>query len=222
MVVSVVEIFNMALSACGVDGFVAAEDENTKEAKVCRMWYPSVRDNLMAAAPWASVKAFARLALLATRDKSAAWTTADPNPQFLYAYALPADLAHPYHLQSYARFSYDLCGDVRVISTDEPTPILHYSARRENVSLWEQGLQMAIIHTLATHIARPVTGRSGTVQENAQIAMMHVEQAQRNSANGEDLAEDMLPDWIAARGYNDQRPVRFFYPFSTVNFGASL
>lgn len=214
---SVVEIFNQALSACGAEIGITDPDENSREAALCRLWYPTVRDNVLAAARWPSTRRYARLALMQERDFQAAWGSSDPDPEFRYAFGPPADLQLPYHLQSYGRFAYRR----GVISANEPTPILYYNAKVSNPADWETGLRLAVVHTLATYLAKPLTGRSSTLEENASMAFGLIEEVQTRAANEEQVAEEVLPSWIQARGYANPQQPRFFYPLNSLNVAKS-
>lgn len=216
-----VAIFNRALSACGAEAEIADPDENSREAATCRLWYPFVRDNVLASAPWPSVRKMARLARIATRASNSEWASGAPNPRYRFAYAPPSDLLQPYHLNSYLPFSFDLVGAQRAFSMDEETPIMHYNARVEDPSAWEPKLALAITHTLATYLAIPITGRSQRLQENAQLAFGAVEEAQTAAANSQDQREENLPDWFQVRGYDNFSQQRFYYPMQSLSVAMS-
>jgi hypothetical protein len=213
---ALVDIFNRALSACGAEIGITAPDENSREAALCRLWYPAVRDNVLAAAPWPSVRRYARLARLQERNFDAEWQTSDPSPRYRFAFALPSDLLQPYHLNSYRPFEIALRGASRTLSADEEHPILYYNMRVEDTSAWEPNLSLAVVHTLATYIAIPLTGRSSRLQENAELAFMMIEDAQTAAANASSEIEETLPDWLQARGYANPMISRYYYPMQTL------
>jgi hypothetical protein len=221
MPTGLVELYNLALSACGSVQSVSDPLERSREADLCRLWFPTARDSVLAAAPWPSVRKYARLALLVERDQSEPWLASDPDPEFRYSYAIPSDMIHPYHLQSFRRFTYGLVGANRVISTDDPAPILFYNSRQEEVENWEPGLRFAAMYTLAFHIARPLTGRGGTQETNATLAQLYVDEAATRAANGQEDPKDVLPDWLQARGYADAAFERWFYPMQSLNLSVS-
>jgi hypothetical protein len=214
---AVVDVFNRALSACGVELGITDPDENSREAALCRLWYPIVRDNVQSAARWPSLRRYARLALAKERDFDEDWVSSDPAPSFRYRYAAPADLLLPYHLSTYERFEYFS----RLISTNEPEAILYYNAKVENPAQWETGLELAVIHTLATYLAIPLTGRSSRLEENAQLAFVRIEEAQTLAANAENDYAETLPDWIQARGYANPTIEKYFYPLRELKLGVT-
>lgn len=207
------ELFSLALSACGSDFGVSDPEEQSREAALCRLWYPEVRDQLIAAAPWPSVRAYSRLALLTERDESALWTPSAPAPHMRFAYSIPADLLHPYYLSTYERFEY--LG--RRISTNAEQPILFYNRREDDLSKWDQGLKDAIIHALASRIARPLTGRNEIVGQNFELAQLRTQQAQVAAANSQDMQQEELPDWLQVRGSSISSPTKYFHPFTSLN-----
>lgn len=213
MSTGLVNIFNLALSACGSQASVSDPDENSREAALCRLWYDQTRDTIMASAPWPSVRRYARLAQL--REKGDLWLAGDPSPQFRFSYAIPSDMLHPYRMESYQRFELSSVASGRIISSNEEQPILLYNIRVNDTALWESGLRTAIIYGLAVNLAIPLTGRSQRLQENFQIASQQIEDAQVNAANSSQIQEDHLPDWLQARGYAYGGVEKFVYPFQT-------
>lgn len=219
---ALVDIYNRALSACGVEIGVTEPEENSREAALCRLWYTTVRNNVLASAPWPSVRKCARLARIATRDPSGIWLPGDPSPKYLYAYAPPSDMLHPYYLDTFGRFDYGIVGANRALSCNEPAPLLYYNARMEDTSLWEEGLTLAVIHTLATYLTTPLTGRGQLLEQNIQLAFMQIDAAQTSAANAMHEEHEVLPEWLQVRGYGNSGSERFFYPMQTLAVGASI
>lgn len=214
---SLVDVWNRALSAAGGEDGIADPAENSREAALCRQWYPFVRDMVQGAAPWPSVTTYARLPRLAERDQTAVWVPGDPTPAFRFSFGTPELMLRPYHLQSYARFHYL----AKTISTDEEFPILYYLARVSDPALWDHDLEIAITHMLAAYIAKPLSGRSQNLEENMQIAQMRTEDARALAANSQAQAQETLPDWLQVRGFGNLPVDKFFYPMGHLNLEAS-
>lgn len=215
-----VSIFNMALNAVGTRDDVAATNEVSREAEVCRLWFEPTRDQVLRAAPWPSAKAHERLAVLATRDETLAWQNTDPDPGFLFAYGVPSNMLTPRYSTSYARFSYSQWQDKNVIMSNEEAMILCYTKRQTLVPLWDQALRMAIAHALAAYICMPLIGkaaRAKNAQDNANALIM---QAREQAANDDNDFLDTVPDWFVARGYAGSAPLaRFYWPLGPmINF----
>jgi len=208
---SLVNVYNLALSACGADTSISSPTERSREADLCQTWYPFIRDLAASGAPWPSVRAYARLALLTERDRADPWLSSDPAPTWKYGYSKPENLLHPYHLATFDRFDF-LQGQ---IMTDNKEPILHYNRREEDPSKWDHGYFTAVVHLLAARIARPLTGTARVVQENFEIAETQRMSVLSAFVNGVDTQVDALPDWLQARGTDIATPVKFIYPFQT-------
>lgn len=220
MAQSKVGLFNLALSACGSSASVSSETENSREAELCSLWYETSRDVVQGAAPWATVRRYQRLALRQERVGDQ-WAPSDPAPAFRYAYATPAGMLQPYHLESFSRFEYSSYSGGRQISCDEDAPILYYNARVEDISQWETGLYIATFHDLAFRIAKALTGRDSTVQMNFELARDQINSMLVMAMNSEHKPVEHLPDWLAIRGYSEPNQTRFVYPFPTYAYGSS-
>lgn len=216
MVPDEVSIFNLALNAIGGRSNLSSTTERDRGAEVCRLWYPVVRDQVLAAAPWPSCKAFSRLALLKQRSDEP-WVSTDPEPGYTYAYSSPNDMLHPRYISDFSKFSLSsYAGNIKAVNTNIPDPVLIYTKRNYVVGSWESELQMAIAYGLAANIAMPVTGKAARAQLMIQQANDLVLTARQNAANEGDETYETLPDWIAARGYSMPSTVRFFYPMGAL------
>lgn len=208
-----VSIFNMALNAVGTRDNVSAVNEVSREAEVCRLWFEPTRDQVLRAAPWPSAKAHARLAVLATRDDTLAWTATDPDPGFRYAYAVPSDLLVPRFSTSYSRFAYSQWQDKNVIMSNEEAMILCYTKKQTIVPLWDVALRMAISYALAAYICMPLIGKAARAKQAQDTANNLIFQAREQSANDDNDFLDTVPEWFTARGYAGNAPAsRFFWP----------
>lgn len=207
------ELFSLALSASGSDFGVSDPEEQSREAALCRLWFDQISDQIIAAAPWPSVRAYARLALIDERDTAALWQPGAPAPHWRFVYGTPSDLLHPYYLATFERFEYLSAR----ISTNAEQPILYYNRREEDLAKWDQGLKEAVIHALASRIARPLTGSAEVVQEQFQLAQIRILDAQVAAANTQDMAHEDLPDWLQARGTSIRAPDKYFHPFQMIN-----
>lgn len=209
-----VSIFNLALDAVGTRTDVSSTTEQSREAEVCRLWFGPTRDLVLCAAPWSVATAYARLAVLTTRDDTLQWAATDPAPGYKFAYASPSDMIYPRFMSTYGRFIQGIQGSSRAIMTQDEEALLVYTRRFETVGLWSPDLYMAVVWALAAFIAMPLHGkiqRAKAAQEQANILLL---QARMNDANAQENMLDTIPDWIAARGSNFTAPqVRYYYPY---------
>lgn len=212
---SLLDIYNLALSACGSEG-MADVDEASREGDLVRLHYPHARDLILSAAPWPSVRKHARLAALA--EDSDTWVNTGPAPGYTNSFSVPNDLQHPYHLVSYGRFDYSLGTSGRQISCNEVAPILVYNSNNTTVAQWELGLVDAVIAMLAMRISRALTGQASIVQEQFQLLQNALSSARGIAANSSDTREEVIPDWFVARGIATSSSSRFFFPFQEIRY----
>lgn len=212
-----VGVYNLALSLCGHRSSVSAPDEASREAEICSLWFPVVRDMVLASAHWPSARQYARLALLS--ELNAVWEPGAPDPRFQFAYALPADCVHPRYMSDYSPFllaSYQ--GETRVM-TNHDRPILIYTGRNTTISSWEPMLYNAISHVLAAYVVMPLTGKLERLKTLRTLALELLEEARTYAANSDDFELQSVPDELAQRGTGGLgQPARFIYPFQSIGF----
>lgn len=222
MAVDVISVWNMAVSACGNKADISTEDENTKAANLCRLWYPLVRDNVIKAGDWPSARKHDYLALKATRDETKTWTKSDPAPGWKFAYAQPSDMLAPRHLHSYSRFERSWLDDANTIVTNQEQAILHYMFQQKDVTKWDADLEQAIVLNLAHAICQQLTGtRSLTesLQGRAQEALLR---GQTATANENDQIVEGEVSWFNSRGFSDHSSdTKFIWPYDTFNITAA-
>ena len=212
---SVVELYNLALSAVGTRALVSSPSEASREAEICTLWYPTARDSVLRAAPWPSARAAKRLALQVERDVDKDWTLTDPEPGWRFAYSTPSDMIAPRYLSNFDRFAITINAEnAKTLVTNTENAILIYTKRQEQVQLWDVSLYTAVAYALGAHIALALHGkpdRAQLLQEQANALIM---QARLDAANSTQEQHQTLPDWIAARQYAGAAPPpRFIYEY---------
>lgn len=213
MVASEVEFYNLALSAIGTRKQVAVPTEVSREAEICRLWFPTIRDHVLRAAPWACAKEYTRLALLATQATDRDWEIGDPEPGFNFAYSLPANHLWPRHLTTFARFTLGQIGNVNCLMTNEEDAILVHTKQQTIYSRYDADLVLAVSYGLAATIARPLHGKTTNVQESIRLANDAILRARETSANEDFYEIEAIPSWLSARGIGGPTyPNRFIYP----------
>lgn len=206
-------IFNEALSIAGGRVSISLPEENSREAELCRLWFPTIRDMVQRAAPWPSNKAFRRLAVV-SMSEGQVWDEGMPEPGFRYAYETPSDMLAPRYLTNFERFtvSIDAHGN-KIINTNSANAILCYSRRNEQIPSWDTSVSLAITHALGAAITMPLTGRRGAAAEALEFANQKIAEARQLEQNLGEGTLESVPDWIAARGYaGGYTQVRYMYP----------
>lgn len=217
MIADEVSIYNVALNAIGARSNLSSTTENSRDAEVCRLWYPIIRDQILCAAPWPSCEASKRLALLSERDLSADWVSTDPSPGYKYKYSCPSDMLRPRYLADFSPFRISAhSGSVRALNTNRDEAVLTYTQRNYTVAGWESPLQMAVAYGLAANIAMPLTGKAQRANFLIQQANDLINTARLEAANQIFEPIETVPDWISARGYSNPTNVVYSYPVGSL------
>jgi hypothetical protein len=219
----IVVLYNLALDTIGARNKISLPSEQSREAEACNLWFPNIRDQVLASAPWPEATKMERLALLSTQTGDT-WIQGEPRPDLLNAFAIPADCLRPQSLSNFGKFAVQSYGaENRAIMTNEVSPVLIYTFRQTLVSMWGQELQMAIMYGLAASICISLTGKTSRAKILLEQANSHIVSARETAANTNDERLDALPEWIAARGYTDvSTRTRFFYPFGALLTSANV
>jgi hypothetical protein len=202
------QIYNLALSAVGTRQLTSYPSERSREAEICDLHWAVVLPQVMRAAPWASARASARLALIAQTDSTRPWARGDPEPGWLYTYALPTDFIYPRYLSDWSRF---ILGQetqspegikiqVTTLMTNTPEAVLVYTRNQETIPLWDADLVSALSNALAAAIAMPLHGKTARTSLALQLANEAILRARVHTANEDTNQYDSVPDWLAARG----------------------
>ena len=211
-------IYNLALNAVGARSNVASPSEVSREAEVCKLWYDTVRDQVLAGAVWPEATKIAYLALLNDNTGIAAWVIANARPGYEFAYAYPQDCVRPQYLTDFQRFLItQYAGTKRVVATNVENAILTYTQRLEDVTQWSPDLKMAIVYGLAANICMPLSGKPARARMLADHANQVLYVARENAANMSNDTHESLPDWISQRGYSGTLAVnKYFYPYGAL------
>lgn len=215
-------LFNLALSSVGSDSLISLPEEESPEAEQCRLWYPFVRDAVFRAARWSACKEAARLALLQERDDAEDWVSTDPLPGWTYAYGAPSDMICPRYISDYAPFTTKVVNEAWSIHTDKQSPILVYTKRVDEISVWDSELFMAIAYGLGSHICMPLNAKPERARLNIAKANEIIVQARVSSANEAAFQLETSPSGIQARGYSQIARERFMYPFGALLSGTAV
>lgn len=209
-----VSLFNLALSAAGARGRVSSPTEASREAEICQLWFDPTYRQILRAAPWASARAVGRLALLNERTFSDDWIAGNPQPEYQFAYALPAGCLRPRFLFGYARFELSLLSaSQQALMTGQEDAILYYTMDQPLIQQWDATLYLAVAHALGAYICLPLNGKTQQARSAQGMANSLILQAQETSANESYEPQDSVPDWIQIRGSVYNAPVsRYIYP----------
>lgn len=213
---ALVDLFNMALSHVGVSRQISSTTENSVEAQQCALHYNRVRRAVLASAPFSCSKRTARLALKAERG-TGDWTDAEPAPNWLYAYAAPADMMRPYHLTTFENFELQLWPDnTQAILANAKDAIFTYLTDQENIQRWEPLLLQAMSLALGSAVTQALTGKTSTRTALAQAATVAVGEARRVAANADRNPQTRDAPWMEARGLDISEQTHYVYPLNSL------
>lgn len=214
MAQDLVGLFNLALSAVGHRARVSLPTENSREAKLCQLWYPVVRDDILSAAHWASARATANLALISSRDLNVAWAPGDPAPDWLYSFGLPSDLLYPRFINNYQQFELGIIGTNKVLYSNHQSTRLDYTKRQDNPALWEPLLYSAVADGLSAAVCMPLTGKAARTRLALELANRKILEARASNANKDTRMLEAIPDFLSVRGVSQPQAVSaYLYPF---------
>lgn len=217
---SEVLLWNLALSAVGSRALIATPLEKGREADLCRLHYPIVRDLIVKSASWPCAKEWSRLARKSVRDFSLPWVPGNPTPPWRFAYSAPSDMLAPRHMLSYLPFAIAQQSDEVVIFSDEETPILHYTKRVTNPTFFDAALHNAIVAALASRICIPLSGKDSRADRLREQAVEAVLLARTEFANESLETMEDLPSWLQVRGSSLLPSIhQFFWPAHDINVG---
>lgn len=212
---SLLNLFNLALTACGNAADVADPEGQTKSATLCRLHVFSARKAVFSALHWPELTAHGSLGLLKMRNQDAAWTAGDPAPGNLYTYALPADVVLPRYLHDYARFELGRGADGQVLHCNSSPALLCYTADVINPIYWSPQLFDAVTYELGARINMARSGKADLTHSLRQQAYQILTDAAVAVANSEDTYVESVPQGWAAAGFHVSTPVRYYYPTMT-------
>ena len=221
---STVQIANLALDAIGARATIANFQETSAEARLLARQYDQALEDVLAAAHWNFARKQAALTLL--KDGSLSPPDDVPAP-WVYEYAYPSDCvaaryvmpslqsdpnvvgtgAAPFAAASPVRFIISTDEDsngnaIKVILTNQPAAVLVYTSRVTNSQLYDGPFVRALANYLGALIAIPLSGDKALARSAFQVADATTKSARASNGNeGGPTVIDVVPDWIAARGY---------------------
>lgn len=217
-----VDVFNAAIAgAVGIETAISDPNEASREAELCRQFFPIVVDLVLAAAPWSAAKKYRRMALLSTRDSNAEWFDGDPEPDYAYAYQEPSDLVRPMWLNTYERFTRGVVSGQKAIMTNAASALLFYTYRADNPGAWNVELFDAVAKGLGAAIVMPLTGKRQRMVDQINLANDAILRARASLANENFEHFETVPPWLAARGASGPGyPDRYVYPVGPLLTGS--
>lgn len=194
---SKVEIWNKALGHLSSNKLVSNPNENSMEAKQCRIFYDGAREAALRDYPWAFAKRQQTLALTGTAPDG--WD---------YQYAYPSDCLSIRRIYNIADpkseeqkpIKYTVAqnpdGAGRVIWTDQAEAQLIYTRNVDDVSYFDPQFEEALSLILAARLAKPINGKRQDFLDAMEAYRIELNKAKTADANENFIDKDYDADWI--------------------------
>lgn len=182
------QVCNIALANVGNARIINSLEENTLEARMCKVHYAPTRDELLEVFPWRFAAKRATLAALSGQERSG-WT---------YTYQLPTDCIAPRRIYPGARsvnpdeevpFEIETVSAGATVSglcllTDKEEAELLYTAECPAVVLWTPLFVQAVAWHLSMKLALVVPVKpelASGLERKAAVALARAKEAQMNA-----------------------------------------
>lgn len=206
---SQIAIWNLALGRLGDGATVGAPDERSRQAELCRQFYPLARRAVLEMRDWNFNTRIAALAPVAAPPEAAEWRA---------AYAFPTNALRVFRVGD----GYSLAGSAdakgadfevitaadgaRIILTDWPEAACKFTIDVVDEARWSPLFTDALTWYLAATLAGPLLlGETGRNQGRAMLqefraVLGEAERSDANQKQADHEREAHAPAWMAGRG----------------------
>ena len=213
---SKIDICNRALSMIGTRSTIASLTEISNEANLCNIHYDNTRASVLRLHNWSFARRRVALPLLAAANgtpENPSGTSPLPETPWSYKYAHPVDCLRVRSIyqpstggtpiEFLISSDVDTAGNqIKVIFCNQQAAELIYTTDISGPDLWDQNFTDALVASLASDLAIPLTGDKTVAQycvaqANSAILLARVTDSTESPANTEHV-----PDWVAVRGFS--------------------
>ena len=189
----VVEISRMALSHIGSDTFIQSIDEDSKEAKTCKMFFDSSLNSLLRQFEWNFATEKNALALYGT-----------PSSDFAYQYKYPNNCLFarriiPIEKTQTVEFSVVNDNGVKAIQTDLKDAVLEYTKKIDDTELLDPLFVEVLTLKLARNILTPLSGDKSRLEIINSLYVNALYEAKAFDGNEGQSQEPQNAEWIRSR-----------------------
>jgi hypothetical protein len=190
----------MALSNIGTRSTIASFDENSTEAKECKLWYDFSRTQALEAFDWSFARR--RLALALHGDDA-------PEMRWSFRYQYPANCIAARYIENplgptadAVPFEIELSedGNTKSLLTNQEDAVLVYTSDMTQTTMYTSHFVETLSHLLAFHIAIQLTGKRSIKSDMAQMYSALLRAAPAQNANERVGAPPREAEWIRSRG----------------------
>lgn len=178
---SKIQICNSALSLLGVDEPILSLDDDKKVARLCKINFELVRDELLEDHYWN----------FALKRKELAKLSSGPIFDFRNAFQIPSDVVRIRKINGRPNIMYKVEGNK--LLTNESKVMIQYISRETDVSLYSPSFKEALAFSLAAKLAYSIV-QSSTHMERLQNAAMEKLRNARSLDGQVDMPDDFVDD----------------------------
>jgi len=196
MAASDTAIANLALSHLGnKDSLSDIETDTSREAEVCRIFFDTVRDEMLRQFPWPFATKFAELSEVEEEP--------DPPDEWGYSYRYPSDCLYIRRILSGARndsratrepYKIGVDGTGKLIYTDLESAVVEYTFRNEDPTDYPDDFTMALSYRLASYMAPQLTQGDPFALRDFCLKMYALSVSAANAAAFNEEQPDEPPD----------------------------
>ena len=187
------DICNMALAFIA-KGRIASMDEQTEQARQCKLFYEQTKIDLLRNYTWGFAKRVSKLAELTQAEASPYWKYIYAYPQKCVAVRKIFDKETGKQVLAGQQEEWDLymaSDNVPGIGCDVPQAYLEYTYDVDDTNLFSADFVDAFSHMLAFNICLQLTGNSGLQQTQYQLAQQALMRAKYTTAS----EKHSIPDY---------------------------
>ncbi len=196
--ISSTKIANLALSHVGTKSTIESLNEDSAEAKECKLWYDFAREETLKAHNWSFARKRFTLALHGD----------DAPDEWAYRYQYPADALAIHHLVNPAGaaadpvpFAVEMNNDgmTKTILTDLESACAVYTFNQQVTAFFTPYFIKLLARLLAHYVAFALTGKMSLANKQFTIYETLLPKAPAHDANEGQKAPPRDVDWIRAR-----------------------
>lgn len=184
MSIGPVELCNLALYKIGEKIPLAAWPDPSTNGEICKIFFDNLLEEILEMEDWKCAMKSAQLAQL---------SDAPALEEYDHQYALPSDCLRPVLVcdELGVKFTAAWEQEGRNILTSEDEVYLKYIKREFDLNKWTPTLRRVFVLKMAIDLCKPVTGKSGSIQDLAiELIEIAIPQAEISNARLGQVADE--------------------------------
>lgn len=212
MAKSVLDVWNMALGMIGISKQVADVNEQSNEARQCRLYFDNVRDLVLEEADWPFAERYVALQDIGSPPSDWSYRYRYPNDcikarrlatsdQITTGQRLFLTLEEWTRFYDSPKYPFRVVDDQagKAIVTDLQNAVLVYTGAVDNLALWPMSALMALAACLATYIANPLAAQKDMAKDASRAYETLISKAIARQFNEGEEKPEPESEFTAAR-----------------------